>query len=82
MSEADTLRKMIELAQDGYEVTLRPGPVPGIVLHIQGGDVDARQAISSTEIEQARVDVVGLALDKMLHDIGDFLEREIRGDDR
>lgn len=70
---------IIQLARSGYEVSLAPAS-GGIMLRIEGGDILASTIVPDRDLDQHRVEAVSLALERMVGNIGDLLEREIRND--
>lgn len=78
----DALSKMLELARDGCTVTLDPSPVgSGVRLSVDLGDIHSRQLIPDHELDLARLEhneIVSFTLEKIMRDVGDLLERELR----
>lgn len=74
---------IIDLAREGYTVTLGPSPLGGRGLHIEvaGGDLHSRKMLSDVEIDQHRADAVAMMLDHIVREFGEALEREVRGED-
>lgn len=74
--------QIIDLAREGYTVILSPSPVGegGLEIRVQGGALHAHRIIHGAQIDQHRGDVVALMLEQIQRDIGDALEREVRGE--
>lgn len=75
---------IIDLARQGYTVTLGPSPLGGSGLHIEvaGGDLQSRKILSGDEIAQHRADAVAMMLDHIIREFAEALEREVRREDR
>lgn len=82
MSDRAT-ESIIDLAREGYTVTLGPSPLGGRGLRIEvvGGDLQSRKVLSDVEIDHHRSDAVAMMLDRIIGEFGEALEREVRGDE-